>query len=113
MDRHTKNDTSSLTEAALELKDTVERLRTMYEITVARATAEIIRLNAELSLARKDSEYYRWIKEQKGLSLTSGGGTWIKGDRQFSASHNLCANGISYEPRETLDETIDAAKQLK
>ena len=58
---------------------------------------------------RKDAERYLWLKSQKGLALSSCGGSWIKGNIKFNASHRLCANGTAYAPYETLDEAIDAA----
>ena len=58
---------------------------------------------------RKDAERYLWLKSQKGLDLSSCGGSWIKGNIKFNASHRLCANGTAYAPYETLDEAIDAA----
>ena len=58
---------------------------------------------------RKDAERYLWLKSQKGLALSSCGGSWIKGNIKFNASHRLCANGTAYAPYETLDETLDAA----
>ena len=57
----------------------------------------------------KDAERYLWLKSQKGLALSSCGGSWIKGNIKFNASHRLCANDTAYAPYETLDEAIDAA----
>ena len=78
-------------------------------VLIAFATLARADLEAELESPRKDAERYLWLKSQKGLDLSSCGGSWIKGNIKFNASHRLCANGTAYAPYETLDEAIDAA----
>ena len=96
--------------AELEAKN--ERLRMALadtealEIGTAERCAKLTRQRDEY---KADAERYRWLKSQKGLNLSSCGGSWIKGNIKFNASHRLCANGTAYAPYETLDEAIDAA----
>jgi len=57
---------------------------------------------------------YRWLRDQKGLSLESDGSLWTgKDGKAFHSSHRLCANGTHFGPYKTLDETIKAAMKLK
>lgn len=58
----------------------------------------------------KDAARYRWLKEQKQLSLRSCGGRWAREDgSKFVSSHRLAAGDTLFGPQETLDAAIDAA----
>lgn len=67
---------------------------------------------AEMLELRADAERYRWLKDQKGLSLRSDGTVWSLWNTMFSASHALVAQGVQYAPRPTLDETIDHDRSI-
>ena len=58
----------------------------------------------------KDAARYRWLKEQKQLSLRSCGERWTREDgSKFVSSHRLAAGDTLFGPQETLDAAIDAA----
>ena len=72
--------------------------------------AERDALRAEVDGLLADAMRYRWLREQKGLTLTNDGGTWTRPDgTTFVASHRLAAGGTQYAAADSLDAAIDAA----
>ena len=63
-----------------------------------------------LGMLAEDAARYRWICDQKKMSLQTDGMTWLRDGVQFSASHRLSANGTQYGAYATLDQLIDAAR---
>lgn len=60
-----------------------------------------------------DGYRYRWLKEQKGLCLMSDGTKWTdENGVEFISSHIMSSGGIQHSAKETLDQTIDAARVL-
>jgi hypothetical protein len=60
-----------------------------------------------------DALRYRWLKEQKNLSLRSEGSQWTRQDgTKFISTHILCAGDTQFGPAESLDENIDAARSM-
>jgi len=65
---------------------------------------------AERVALQKDAERYRWLREQKGLTLRSWNMIWTRPDgTQYVSTHYLAADGTQHASCETLDETIDVA----
>lgn len=61
-----------------------------------------------------DALRYRWLKNQKRLCLMSDGTKWTdENGVEFISSHIMSSEGIQYSAKETLDQTIDAARELQ
>lgn len=61
-----------------------------------------------------DALRYRWLVKQKGLCLMSDGTKWTdENGVEFISSHIMSSEGIQYSAKETLDQTIDAARELQ
>lgn len=112
----------------LELRNEAVRERSAWENVVADKHFEIERLQKERDEARAiatrstfrserlraNSERYEWLKSRIHLSLN----THITEFRQPDGSllrrpYRLIANEILFDPRETLDATIDTAIALE
>lgn len=75
---------------------------------------QILQQQATIDTLKEDAARYRWLKAQKGLSLTTDNMTWTRPDGStFISSHLLAANDTQHAPCETLDETIDVAMGIK
>ena len=79
----------------------IENLQALWQCAHnerSEAMLQVLELTAQRDAAMKDAERYRWLKSQKGLELSSFGGSWIKDGTKFDASHRLCANDTVYKP---------------
>lgn len=62
----------------------------------------------------QDAKRYNWLRSRKGLCLRSDCGIWTKPDgTKFTASHYLAEGDMQHEAAASLDETIDAAMQVR
>jgi len=61
----------------------------------------------------KDAERYRWLKQQKDVSIYSNSVQFTDEDGYvFTPEIILCANGTQYGIYATFNQTIDAAMKL-
>ncbi len=101
-----------------ELKQAIEDLTGDCLLAGGLSAATVLKSDLKLVLAaldayRVDAELYRWIEAQPGLSIESCGSDWVRpaDGSEYTASHRVRAGGTLYAPRETLRETIEAARK--
>ena len=75
---------------------------------------QLAEVERERYALRADAERYRWLKAQRGLSLTAESMKWTRSDGStFVSTHCLAAGDTQFSAAPDLDQTIDQARAVQ